>query len=105
MVERGCGITTFDYLPHVYPPAYIKSVPIFGAIPNTEFLHNLQMSGAPILQMRKVRLRKANDVSMLNMSQEFLFISPVLPSLCHDLSMVKTSQYTDYANFQQSICF
>jgi len=59
----------------------------------------------PILQMRKVRLRKANDVSMLNMSQEFLFISPVLPSLCHDLSMVKTSQYTDYANFQQSICF
>lgn len=59
----------------------------------------------PILQMRKVRLRKANNVSMLNMSQEFLFISPVLPSLCHDLSMVKTSQHTDYANFQQSICF
>ena len=56
MVERGGGIKTFDYLPHVYPPAYTNSVPIFGAIPNTEFSHNLQNEWHPILQMRKVRL-------------------------------------------------
>lgn len=42
MVERGCGIKTFGYLPHVCPPAYTNSVPIFGAIPNTEFSYNLQ---------------------------------------------------------------